>query len=235
MTISLKRKIAIGYIRVSSKKQADGQSLEAQETRIRAWCVAHGHDLRRIHMDDESGKDIVHRPGLRDALDEVCVCGGVLVVTKLDRMTRKVRDACAISERLEEFGADLAVMDLGVDTSSATGRLFFNIVAAFAEFERLRISERQVEAVERHKAAGILYGVEPPYGQMARPTGVLEPCETELRVIARMRVLRAEGLSYAGIALRLTAEGIKTRHNKCWWPGTVRKALKCAVEPQDAA
>src|SRR4051812_847817 len=95
---------AIGYLRVSTESQAiDGVSLDAQRSRIQAWCQANGYTLSAVFEDaGVSGKRADNRPQLQKALEEVCRCKGVLVVYSLSRLARSTKDTLAIAERLDK-------------------------------------------------------------------------------------------------------------------------------------
>lgn len=120
----------IGYARVST----DDQNLEMQLDELqRAGCT----DI----CSDKLGGGSLARPGLDQALDKLQP-GDCLVVWKLDRLGRSVKDLVALAERLKAHEIDLKCLRDGIDTSSATGRFFFHIMSAFAEMEREVIRER---------------------------------------------------------------------------------------------
>ena len=94
---------AIGYIRVSTTRQAEeGVSIDAQTARIRAWCDANGYSLADVFTDAGiSGKRQDNRPGLRKALDAACKQRAALVVYSLSRLARSTRDAIEIASRVD--------------------------------------------------------------------------------------------------------------------------------------
>jgi DNA invertase Pin-like site-specific DNA recombinase len=87
--------------------------------------------------------------------------GDKFVITRLDRLARSVGDLADIAKQLENKGVDLVVLDQQIDTSTATGKLMFNMIDAFAEFERDLINERCKEGIERAKAKGVKFGRKP--------------------------------------------------------------------------
>ena len=112
---------AIGYIRVSTAEQAtDGVSLEAQRTRIEAWCNANGYRLATVHTDAGiSGKRADNRPAPQRALTLACKRRGTaLVVYSLSRLARSTTDAISIAERLEKAGADLVSLSEKIYTTA---------------------------------------------------------------------------------------------------------------------
>ena len=100
------------------------------------------------------------RPQLEAALDFVRQ-GDVLVVTKLDRLARSVADLMRIIQDLERKGTGLRVLDLGMDTSTPTGKLMLTVLGGIAQFEREMMLERQREGVAKAKAAGKYRGRKP--------------------------------------------------------------------------
>ncbi len=90
--------------------------------------------------------------------------GDQLVVTKLDRLGRSLTNLMELSELLEQRGIDLVVLDQGVDTSTAVGRMFFSILGAIAEFEHALMSERTAEGLAAARARGRTGGQKPKLG-----------------------------------------------------------------------
>ena len=119
-------KRAIAYIRVSTEGQAtDGVSLEAQESKIRAWCELNDYELASTHVDAGlSGKRADNRPALQEAL-RVCGQGDALVVYSLSRLARSTRDTIEIADRLNRAGTDLVSLSEKIDTTTAAARWCF--------------------------------------------------------------------------------------------------------------
>ncbi len=143
----------VGYARTSTAEQEYG--LEAQLEAISAA----GAD--RIFQEQVSS--VAARAQLEAALDFVRD-GDSLVVTRLDRLARSTRDALAIVERLEDKGVALRVLDFAgasVDTRSAQGKLILTMFAAFAEFERQTMLERQRIGIRKAKEGGKYRGRAP--------------------------------------------------------------------------
>src|SRR5262249_13301393 len=135
---------AIGYARVSTDRQADhGVSLEAQEAKIRAMAMVQGAELIDLIVDGgESGKNL-KRPGMERVLS--LVEGRqieAVIVAKLDRLTRSVKDLCALLELFEKRGVALVSVADSLDTNSAAGRLVITIMAAVSQWVREAIGER---------------------------------------------------------------------------------------------
>ena len=146
---------AIGYIRVSTDGQAtDGVSLEAQEAKIRAWGDLNGYEIVSIHVDAGlSGKRADNRPALQEALSR-CAKGSALVVYSLSRLARSTKDTLEIADRLAGTGADLVSLSERIDTTTASGKMVFRMLAVLAEFERDQVSERTRFAMAHKKGNG---------------------------------------------------------------------------------
>lgn len=151
---------AIGYVRVSTEEQArEGVSLDVQAARIRAYCEAKGWTLVEIFRDEgRSAKDL-HRPGVQRALELARKRNGarvadVLVVLKLDRLTRSVKDLGTLMEEFRRLRFGFTSIQEAVDTTSATGELFFNIVASISQWERRVIGERTSAALAHKRTQG---------------------------------------------------------------------------------
>jgi DNA invertase Pin-like site-specific DNA recombinase len=139
----------IGYGRVSTLDQNPDAQRDA--------LTAAGCD--RIFIDKASGT-LASRPDLDRALDTLRA-GDVLVITKLDRLGRSVRNLIDLVERIQELGAELVILDQQIDTTTPMGKFFFTVLAAFAEFERNMIAERTRDGLEAARARGRTGGQKP--------------------------------------------------------------------------
>ncbi len=140
----------VGYGRVSTRDQnPDGQ---------RDALLAAGCD--EILIDKASGK-LASRPELDKALLIAARAGDQLVITKLDRLGRSLEHLIALSTQLQTRRVDLVVLDQGIDTSTAVGRMFFQILGAIAEFEHALMSERTRDGLAAARARGRTGGQKP--------------------------------------------------------------------------
>ena len=139
----------IGYGRVSTREQ----NPDAQHDALT------GAGCGKVFVDKASGK-LARRPELDKAL-LVAREGDQLVVTKLDRLGRSLEHLITLSRGLQERGVDLVVLDQGIDTSTAVGRMFFQILGAIAEFERALMSERTIDGLAAAGARGRTGGQRP--------------------------------------------------------------------------
>src|SRR5664279_5224925 len=143
----------IGYGRVSTRDQhPEGQ----QDALGAAGCD-------QVFIDKASGK-LARRPGLDKALLSANRTGDQLVVTKLDRLGRSLEHLIALSKDLQERNVDLVVLDQGIDTSTAIGRMFFQILGSIAEFEHCLMSERTMDGLAAARARGRTGGQKPKLG-----------------------------------------------------------------------
>jgi DNA invertase Pin-like site-specific DNA recombinase len=146
----------VGYVRVSTDKQADrGVSLDAQVQKIQAMAVVHNAELIDIIVDGGESAKSLQRPGMERLLalvDSKKV--QAVIVAKLDRLTRSVKDLCELLERFERRGVALISVAESLDTSSAAGRLVLNIMTAVSQWEREAIGERTRDAMGHKRNNG---------------------------------------------------------------------------------
>jgi DNA invertase Pin-like site-specific DNA recombinase len=145
--------ILIGYSRTSTTEQLAG--LDAQVRDLKAV------GCKKLFQEQVSS--VAERAQL-DAALEYAREGDTLVVTKIDRLARSARHLLEVVDTLEGKGVALRILNLGgdtVDTRGATGRLILNVFAAFAQFEREMMLERQREGIARAKANGKYKGRKP--------------------------------------------------------------------------
>ena len=217
---------AIGYVRVSTDKQAEkGVSLEAQAEKIRAMAVVHGAELIDVVVDAGESAKSIDRPGMQRLLQLVDT-GKVqtVIIAKLDRLTRSVKDLAELLERFQHKGVSLVSVAESLDTGSAAGRLVLNIMTAVSQWEREAIGERTATALQHKKAHHMVYS-RTPYG-FEREGASLVPSTTEQAVVSRMRLYRANGMTFRKIAEMLNAESIPTKRRGQWFAQTVKDVLE---------
>jgi DNA invertase Pin-like site-specific DNA recombinase len=226
-------KALIGYARVSTVEQGkSGLGLEAQQSAIDAYAARTGGSMVRLYIEVESGKK-ADRPQLAAALAHARRSKATLVVAKLDRLARNVAFLSALMEAKCDFVA--------CDNEHAN-RLTIHILAAVAEDEARRISERTRDALKAYKArGGKLGGTRPEcrnLTQAARKRGAKAAGEAlaakadeaydDLAPI--MLEMRCRGLTQQAIADELNRQGHTTRRGKPWNQVQVMRVLKrCAT------
>lgn len=213
---------AIGYVRVSTEGQAvEGVSLDSQRSRIEAWCLANEFELVGVFMDAGlSGSRADNRPELQAALNAVAECKGVLVVYSLSRLARSTKDTIAISDRINKAGADLVSLSEKIDTTTAAGKMVFQMLAVLAEFERNQVSERTTAAMAHMREQGRFLG-QVPYGYDLAANGeTLAVNPEEQGIIQHIQELRRTGRSLRAIAQELEQRGIRTKSGQLRWTHT---------------
>ncbi len=183
-------------------------------------AVVQGAELSEVITDAGESAKSLDRPGITRLLQMVDA-GEVhcVIIAKLDRLTRSVKDLADLLDRFNRRGVSLVSVAESLDTGSAAGRLVLNIMTAVSQWEREAIGERTRDAMRHKKATGTVYS-RPVFGYDSRD-GLLVGNPTEQAVIAGMRVLRADGLSYAGIAETLNADNVATKRGGKWGAQTV--------------
>ena len=236
MTIQPRTRV-VGYVRVSTEEQAkEGISLEAQRAKLEAYCLAMDLDLVAVRGDaGASAKSLRKRPGLAEALGDLEEGrADAIIVCKLDRLTRSVRDLGDLVERY--FASRFILLSLtdSIDTRTAGGRLVLNVLASVSQWEREAIGERTRETLTYLKTQGVRLGGE---GLGWRRTSerdeegraVVVEDLAERAVLARIKALKAAGLSLRVICARLEAEGVAAKRGGRWVPGTLSKILRRAA------
>jgi DNA invertase Pin-like site-specific DNA recombinase len=220
---------AIGYIRVSTEKQADsGVSLEAQEAKIRAMAVVQGADLAEAIVDAGESAKSLKRPGMERLLSLVDAgLVDTVIIAKLDRLTRSVADLAELLKRFERRGVSLVSVADSLDTRSAAGRLVLNIMVSVSQWEREAIGERTRDAMSHKRSKGERVGTIPFGFRMAEGSN-LEEDPAEQDILARIRQLKAAGNTTRQIAEELNRQGFTTRRGTAWRFQYVAAALKAA-------
>ena len=135
----------IGYARVSTRDQNDDSQIDE--------LIAAGCDPDRLFIDHGVSGKLASRPQL-DACLTYLRKGDVLVITRLSRAMRSLRDLLNVAHDLGERGIGLRVLKQDIDTSTSTGRLLFHILAAIDEFQRELIVEGTNEGLDAARARG---------------------------------------------------------------------------------
>jgi site-specific DNA recombinase len=221
-------KDAISYIRVSSEEQADsGLGLEAQRQRIAAYCTMKGLHLAEAFEDPaiSAGKPLASRPAGSRLLAAAKKNKAVVVVAKLDRLFRSVADDASVIADFDKKGIQLVAIAEGFDMTNMYGRAMAQMASVFAELERPMIRERTRSAMSVKRSRGECISGHAQFGWDFGAGDHLLENAREQKIIARMRRMRADGLSYRGIAVRLDDEGILPKRGKRWIHTTVKSIL----------
>jgi DNA invertase Pin-like site-specific DNA recombinase len=183
-------------------------------------------DLIDVIVDGGESAKSLNRPGLQKLLGMVNE-GKVqaVIVAKLDRLTRSVKDLCGLLELFEKRKVALISVAESLDTGSAAGRLVITIMAAVSQWEREAIGERTRDALRFKRGNGERVGnIEFGY-RLAKDGKHLEPNPTEQAALIAIRKLRARGSTLRGIAKELNAAGHRTRRGTPWRLESVARVI----------
>lgn len=218
----------IAYCRVSTDEQStSGVSLAAQEAKLRSYCDALDLVLVRVEVDAGVSAKSLARPALQRALSSLRNGeADALLVAKLDRLTRSVRDlGTLLEDHFGERGAGLISLGESVDTRTAAGKLVLRLLVSVSEWEREAIGERTSTALQHLKSQGRRVGSVPFGYQLAEDGKTLAAVESEQATIARARELRASGLALAAVGETLATEGRVARNGRVLGAEQVKRML----------
>jgi site-specific DNA recombinase len=217
----------MAYIRVSTDDQAEsGLGLAAQRQAIAAYAQLYEVEIVDVIVDDGWSGSNIERPGMQRllaAMESGSVAG--VIVSKLDRLSRSVRDMGSLVETFFQDGR-LRLVSVGeqIDTGSASGRLVLNMLTAVAQWEREAIGERTSAALRAKVARGEHLGTA-PYGQSYDvESHSLVVNEDEQAILAEILRLDADGMATTQIARTLNERGTPAR-GKQWYQPAVWKLL----------
>ena len=217
-------RLTIGYVRTSTNRQE--LSLGAQADQIRAMATMKGIELAEVISEEESAKNL-DRPGMERLLRMVDAGKvGMVIIAKLDRITRSVRDLAILLERFQKRGTALVSTTDSLDTGSASGRLVLNIMCSVSQWEREAISERTCVALAKLRSQGKMTG-KPRYGWRSVGKGlpVVQDYE-EQENIGTIRLMRSDGHSFRKIAEWLNQHKSTVRSGALWTVNDVQRVVK---------
>lgn len=194
-------KVAI-YVRVSTEEQAkEGLSIGAQKDRCQAFCRARGWDVYKIYVDAGYSAGTVKRPAFQELLKDVeSRLFNILLVYKIDRFSRRLKDLIDIFEELKENNVNFTSVTEQIDTTTAMGEAFFQIIGVFAQLERGMVRERVEMAFERKINAGELLN-RPPLGYRFENKKLVIN-EDEAQIVRQIFQMWADGIHYSEISKR---------------------------------
>lgn len=222
----------ITYFRVSTARQGiSGLGLDAQRQTVAQYLTGGTKTVLAEFVEVETGKGanaLEKRPQLRQALDQCAKSGATLLIAKLDRMARNVHFVSGLMESKVKFVA--------CDLPEAN-QLTIHIMAAFAEHEARRISERTRDALAAAKARGVVLGTTGP-ANLKRYTRERQDaaCAFSARLMPVLNGFVSQGLSRRAIVLQLNDLGVKAPRGGAWSLGQVQRlftALTAGVQPDE--
>jgi site-specific DNA recombinase len=214
------------YIRVSTEEQAkEGFSLSAQRERLEAYAKSQGWDIVGYYADEGVSAKDTNRPELKRMIDDIK--NGridIVLVYRLDRLTRSVLDLYNLLEVFEKHNCKFKSATEVYDTTTAIGRLFITLVAALAQWERENLGERVRMGMAQKVREGGWHGSNPPYGY-DYIDGELHPNPKEAPVVKKIFDLYLSGFSDRKIAIYLNQNGIPTKKGKIWTEHRIKYIL----------
>ena len=208
---------AIGYVRVSTDKQADsGLSIEAQRAKLEALATLNEYQLIDVVVDAGASAKTLERPGWQRVMATVNRREvAAVLIAKLDRATRSLGDLAGLIETFARRGVALVSAAESLDTGSAGGRLVVNVLGAVAQWEREATAERTSAALQVLREQGRATGGVAPYGySFADGRRVVN--DAEQATLATIIEHRAAGLSWGKVADKLNSAGHRTRTGGRW-------------------
>jgi site-specific DNA recombinase len=208
-------------------------SLDAQRAKLTAYALAMDLELVEIIVDEGRSAKTLERQGLQAALSMLAQGkADALLVTKLDRLTRSVKDLGFLVDRYFASGrySLLSVSD-SIDTRSPSGRLVLNVLGSVAQWEREAVVERTKEAMAEMKAQGYQFGF-PPFGFRyaaeldAQGRRLLEQDPAQQAGLRRILALFDAGTTAEDIARKLNAEHVPKGRRGAWHRTIVYRILK---------
>ena len=204
---------ALAYFRVSTDEQArSGLGLDAQRLTVTEAAQYRRWEIVAEYVDEGRSGKTMKRPRLLEALDALDRGeADVLIVAKLDRLSRSVLHFAEITERAKRGGWAVVALDVDVDTTTPSGELLVNVLASMAQWEGRMIGERTKDALQAKKARGARLG---------------RPVIVSLEVRSRIRRERAAGRSLQAVADLLNSEGITTPTGRPWQKSRVAQVVE---------
>ena len=220
-----KTKVIAGlYPRVSTEDQSRfGHSLDEQEEKLRQLCELKGYEIYKVYREEGVSAKNTNRPKFQEMMEDM-KDGKInkIIVYKLDRLTRSIKDLEVICNTLEEYNCDLESVAEEINTSNANGKFFIRMLTILAQLEIERTSERTKFGLTGALKKGHLPG-KPPLGYMKKEKSKkLYINEMEADIVRRIFRMYLDGSSVCFICKKFTEENIL---NKRWPTTTVDKIL----------
>jgi site-specific DNA recombinase len=207
------------YTRISTDEERQPFSLEAQTTRLGAYITSQGDWEKVREFTDQRSGATLDRSGLQRCLAEAKARRfDLLLVYRVDRLSRSVRGLAQILEDLDAVGVAFRSATEPFDTTTPAGRMMVQMLGVFAEFERSTIVDRVIAGMERKAARGAWTSGTYPYGYRAnKETGVLHLVEEEAPLVPIIFKQYAAGrLGTRALASWLNERGYRTRTGRLW-------------------
>jgi len=218
------------YVRVSTQDQVQhGFSLDAQQDNLINYAKVLGYEIFKVYRDEgKSAKDLKHRPEMMQMLaDAEAKKFSAIFIYKLDRFSRSLKDLILTIDKLKEWNIDFISLQDKIETASASGKLMFHIISAFAEFERNIIGDRTKFGMERKAKEGGFITKAPKGYDLVNKKLVLNKSEV-LQVNQIFQEFVESDISLTQLAKKngMTTSGIKKLLQNTTYLGKVKFAKK---------
>ena len=211
----------IAYLRVSHTDSLNGTSLETQEKRCRAFAELHGFSIDKVYSEVVSGGvEFRKRPVFQKVLSEL-KSGSNLVVSRLDRLSRKVIDTLKLVDDFKKEHKDICITDIGNIHKDGVSKIFVTILASLAEIERENISQRIKQSKSIAKEERKYLGGFKELGFRVDENNQLVPDEKEFPIVESIFSLRKSGLK-----LKEISDQIKNKFGRRIYYPQIHKVLK---------
>ena len=210
-----KKKWVAVYCRVSTSEQGKGDfsSLASQEDMIRKYCELNQWSVYDVYADTKTGTTLERKQLDRLLQDAAADKINIIAVTKLDRISRSIKDFLDLDEILRQLNIDIVVTTQNIDTTTAAGKMQRNIMLAFAEFERDMIAERTREKLYSQAQQGYWGGGHAPLGYDVNNKKLIVN-KSEAALVRRIYKYYYEEPSTSRVTARLNSEGYRTKVRK---------------------
>ena len=210
----------VAYYRVSTDKQGrSGLGLEAQSAAVQQHIARERGEILASFQEVESGKHS-DRPALQNALELCKRKKAVLLIAKLDRLSRNL----AFIANLIESGVEFVACD-----NPTASKTMSQMMAVFAEHERDEISKRTKDALQAAKARGVKLGRRDADTQGMADRRSAQAAEFRAAIYPTIRQMRENGQTLTTIADNLNRMKVRTCNNRAWYASTVSQLLKNAA------
>jgi len=218
------------YLRVSTEDQAkEGYSLDVQREYLESFAEREGYEIYKTYCDDGISAYSTRRPALQELLKDAKDKKFKLVlVYKIDRFSRKLKDLLDLAEELESYRVAFKSATEPFDTTTSAGKLMFQQLGSFAEFERNRIAERVFPGMVKGVLNGNWQGARfAPFGYTYnKQKKLLEIEEREANIVKLIYTMYLAGKSTQEIAAYLNKKKHQTRTGKQFYNKFICDILK---------